>query len=81
MVAYGGAPPVDGLAPDENDEYQEEDEEKEPIASISGMFELCNLLNSCIYKLTAYKALILVGSNMFELPGPLANYSMVQWVF
>ncbi|GMY37232.1 ribosomal RNA-processing protein 17-like [Fagus crenata] len=35
--AYGGAPPVDGLAPDENDEYQEEDEEKEPIASISGM--------------------------------------------
>uniref|UniRef100_A0A2N9GFF5 Ribosomal RNA-processing protein 17 n=1 Tax=Fagus sylvatica TaxID=28930 RepID=A0A2N9GFF5_FAGSY len=37
MVAYGGAPPVDGLAPDENDEYQEEDEEKEPIASISGM--------------------------------------------
>jgi hypothetical protein len=35
----GGAPPATGSAPDENDECQEEDEENELIASISGIFQ------------------------------------------
>ncbi|KAB1221899.1 hypothetical protein CJ030_MR2G026715 [Morella rubra] len=33
-LVYGGAPPINGSA--ENDECEEEDEENEPIASISG---------------------------------------------
>ena len=43
LVLYGGAPPANDSVPDENEEDDEEDEEKtEPIASVSGIFELCN---------------------------------------
>lgn len=38
-MVYGGAPPATGSALDENDDCQGEDEENEPIPSISGIFQ------------------------------------------
>lgn len=53
-LVYGGAPPINGSA--ENDECEEEDEENEPIASISGIFrqttQFKHVLVNCMCQLS-----------------------------
>lgn len=77
MVLNGGAPPATGSAPDEDDECQEEDEENEPIASISGIFQ--TLPTAGFKPFISYlclSALMPAGSSTFGLPGHLP---MILW--
>lgn len=46
IVLYGGAPTPTDSAPDEGEEYCEDDEEREPVAPIAGTFH--KLQKCCI---------------------------------
>lgn len=46
FAIYGGAAPDSGIGSDGSDEDNEGDEEAEPVASVAGNVQLCNLLTN-----------------------------------